>query len=442
MEIKRAIIEKLKKWKDSPSRKPLLLNGVRQCGKSWVLDRFGRTSFKNVVVLNFEGHDELNSFFEHSLSPRDILPQLRAYTSMPIEPNETLLVFDEVQLCPRAITSLKYFCEEAREYAVVAAGSLLGIALAANASFPVGKVDIIEMNPCSFNEYLNSVEPGLAEYALIAPIAPLPSAFEIKFTKRLKEYLALGGMPEVLSDYIDFQDAVKSDGVMDTIVKSYEADFAKHVPSQDVSKICLLWDAIPRQFAHENRRFFYGEVREGARAKDFECALQWLLNARLVRKVERAEIPELPLKASVDRKAFKLYLNDVGVLRKAAKLPVSIIPSGHDLFSDFKGRLTENFVLQQLNALGMDPVCYWYNSGGAAEVDFLIQFEDLVVPIEVKSGLSLNAKSLKTYRAKYKPELAVRLSLQNLRFDDGLLNVPLYLVGELPRLLALARKLR
>ncbi len=437
MQISRDIVQNLDTWKNSTRRKPLLLKGVRQCGKSWVLNHFGQSRFSNVVSLNFDKDPELNGFFEGSYEPRRILSALSAYTHEKILPQETLLIFDEIQACPRALNSLKYFCEDASEYAIAAAGSLLGLTLAHKGGFPVGKVEILELTPCSFKEYLRAVDAPLADYVEALALEPVLKPFEVRLTERFREYLTFGGLPEVLSTFIDTQDVWAADQVLDEVLQAYESDFSKNVPPHDIPKLGLIWKSIPEQFAKENRKFIYGEVRSGARAKDLEDALSWLLNASMVRKIDLAEVPEVPLLASTDRKTFKLYPCDVGVLRKLTKISPLVTLHSKDVFSDFKGRFAENYVVEQLCAAGVDPICYWFNPAGIAEVDFLIQSDHLVIPVETKSGLSLNAKSLKTFRQKYHSQLAIRTSMQNLRFDDGLLNLPLYLLSELPRYLKL-----
>ena len=439
MEIQRDITSQLLEWKKSPRRKPLLLKGVRQCGKSWALEQFGKRCFNNYVVFNFEKTPELEELFSDSYDPLRLLTALSAHCGQRILPEETLVIFDEIQLCPRALNALKYFCEDAPQYAIAAAGSLLGISLASKEGFPVGKVTILEMHPCSFHEYLRVAAPSLAEYLGNVTLTAIPAVLSAKLETHLREYLTVGGLPEVLDCFLESHDIWKADIILDSILQTYENDFSKHIPARDIPKLHLIWKSIPEQFARENRRFLYGEVRSGARAKDLEDALQWLQDASLVHKVACAEVPEMPLLASIDRKAFKLFPTDVGVLRKLAKLPPATILNSQDLFADFQGRLTENYVLEQLASLGISPICYWYNPVGKAEVDFLIQEDDLVVPIEVKSGHSRNAKSLKTFRATYRPPIAVRTSRNNLRLDDGLLNLPLYLLGEMPRLLKLAR---
>ena len=442
MQIERNIIRDLLEWKDSPRRKPLLLKGVRQCGKTWTLKHFGEKHFANVVEFTFDKDPGLASFFSGAYDAKRILSRLSAYCGEKIVPQETLVIFDEIQTCPDALNSLKYFCEDAPEYMVAAAGSLIGIALAAKdkTGFPVGKVDIRELTPCSFDEYLHAVDPSMHEYIKTIPLEPLADAFCSKLSIYLAEYLTVGGMPAAVNAFLETRDWQVVEQELDSILQAYEADFSKHIPAGDIPKLFQIWQSIPAQFARENRRFFYGEVRQGARAKDLEDALQWLINASMVQKVNAVEAPEYPLTAVMERKTFKLYPTDVGVLRKLARVSPEVTANSQDIFSDFKGRLAENLVLEQFYALGMKPVCYWFNSRGKAEVDFLIQDGNRIIPVEVKSGLSVNAKSLKFYRGLYKPGISIRASMKNLRLDDGLLNVPLYLLGELPRLLELAHK--
>lgn len=440
MQIERNIISDLLKWKESRLRKPLLLKGVRQCGKTWILKHFGEKFFANVVDFNFDKDPALAALFAGAYDPRKIIAQLSAYSGQRITPRDTLIIFDEIQNCPNALNSLKYFCEDAPEFMVAAAGSLIGIALAAQnkTGFPVGKVDIRELTPCSFDEYLRAVDPALHEYIKTIPLEPLAEAFCTKLSIYLSEYLTVGGMPAAVNAFLETRDWQIVEEELDSILQAYEADFSKHIPAGDIPKLNQIWRSIPAQFARENRRFFFGEVRQGARAKDLEDALQWLIDASMVQKVNAVEAPEYPLTAVMERKIFKLYPSDVGVLRKLAKISPAVTVNSPDIFSDFKGRLAENLVLEQFRALGMDPVCYWFNGRGKAEVDFLIQDGSRIIPVEVKSGLSLNAKSLKYYRSQYTPQILIRASMKNLRLDDGLLNVPLYLLGELPRLLELA----
>ena len=441
MQIERNIIRDLLEWKDSPRRKPLLLKGVRQCGKTWTLKHFGEKHFTNVVEFTFDKDPGLASFFSGAYDAKRILSRLSAYCGQKIVPQETLVIFDEIQTCPNALNALKYFCEDAPEYAIAAAGSLIGLALTAKdkTGFPVGKVDIRELTPCSFDEYLRAVDPAVHEYIKAIPLEPLEDAFCNKLSAYLSEYLTVGGMPAVMAAFIESRDLHVVEQELDSILQAYEADFSKHINSSDIPKLRMLWHSIPTQFAKENRRFMFGEVRHGARAKDLGDALQWLIDASMVRKVNAVGAPEYPLTAVAEQKIFKLYPSDVGVLRKLAMISPEITINSLDVFSDFKGRLAENLVLEQLCALGVKPVCYWFNGRGRAEVDFLIQSGNRIVPMEVKSGLNVNAKSLRSYRERYDPQISIRASMKNLRLDDGLLNIPLYLLGELPRFLELAR---
>lgn len=440
MKISRFLFHDLTQWKLSQDRKPLILNGVRQCGKTWLLKEFGKKEFKSYLYFNFEKDARLATFFGDNLDPQKIIQRFEAFTGTKIVPDKTLLIFDEIQTCPRALTSLKYFCEDAPKYMIAAAGSLLGLSLTKETSFPVGKVKILDLRPCSFKEFLKTVEPMLNEFMENAPLEPIPEAFSDKLSNYLREYLAFGGMPEVLSTWIDTHDVEMTEEKLDIVLRTYESDFSKHIPIGDIPKLFGIWNSIPAQFARENKRFFYSEVREGARAREFEDALQWLLNASMVYKVQMVNHPELPLLAYTDRKIFKLYLADVGVLRRLATLPSGPILNSQDVFSEFNGRLAENYIVEQLHSMRTSPICYWTSETGRAEVDFLIQDSEQIVPIEVKPGTNVKAKSFHVYREKYKPEVSVRTSMQNLRLDAGLLNVPLYLVGELPRFMKLAKE--
>lgn len=426
--IERFILKDLVAWQRSPYRKPLILRGVRQCGKTWILNEFGKRYFENTAYFNFERQNLLGEVFSGELAPKRILFELGTLARQKIIPGKTLIIFDEIQACPRALTALKYFCEETPEYHITAAGSLLGIALTAPDGFPVGKVNFLELAPCSFAEYLQAADSSLFEYtnSIVLP-EPIPGIFEERLSKYLNEYMTIGGMPAVVDSYLTDHDINQSENIQEEILKTYELDFSKHAPIKDIPKLFLLWQSIPQQLAHENARFIYGEVKNGARAKDLEDALRWLERANLIHRITRIEKPEIPLIAYEDRKSFKLYLADVGLLRKLAQIPASSILVNPDIFREYRGRLAENFVLQQLSALGVSPIHYW-TSGNMAEVDFVIQDNADVLPVEVKSGLNVKAKSLKVYREKYTPPQALRFSMQNLKLDNGLLNIPLYLI--------------
>ncbi len=432
--IERFLMDDLVTWKNSSRRKPLILRGVRQCGKTWLLKEFGTRHFDDTAYFNFEQQNRLSDIFRGELNPDQILLELGVVARKQIAPQKTLIVFDEVQACPRALTALKYFCEERPEYAVTAAGSLLGIALSSPEGFPVGKVSFLDLNPCSFAEYLRTADPELYQYTTgISTIAPLPAILSERLTKLLNEYLVMGGMPAVLNTFLEERNLQVAEAVQEEILKTYELDFSKHAPVRDIPKLFLLWKSIPMQLARENARFIYGEVKGGARAKDLEDALRWLEEAGLIRRVGRIEKPGIPLAAYEDRKSFKLYLADTGLLRKLAQIPAESILVNQDIFLEYKGRLAENYVQQQLTAMKFAPLYYW-TSGNKAEVDFVIQDETRVIPIEVKSGVNVRAQSLKVYRERYAPEYALRFSMQNLKSDDGLLNIPLYLIQQYPRL--------
>lgn len=427
--IERFILKDLIAWKNSPCRKPLILQGVRQCGKTWILQEFGRLHFEHTAYFNFERQNRLGEIFSGELDPKRILLELGVLAHQKIDPNQTLIIFDEIQTCPRALTALKYFCEETPDYHIVTAGSLLGISLASG-GFPVGKINFLELTPCSFAEYLQTIDKSLFEYTNMLPLEPIPGIFEERLAKYLNEYLTIGGMPAVLESYRSNHDLAQAENIQGEILKAYELDFAKHIPAKDINKLFLLWESIPQQLARENARFFYGEVKPGARAKDLEDTLRWLENDNLIHRVTRLEKPELPLSAYEDHKSFKLYLADTGLLRKLAKIPTSSTLLNPDIFREYRGRLAENFVLQQLIAMGGAPLHYW-TSGNQAEIDFMLQNDNQVIPIEVKSGLNAKAKSLKSYREKYHPKLALRFSMQNLKLDNDLLNIPLYLIHRL-----------
>lgn len=437
MRLKRDLFANLKSWKAKSGRKPLILNGVRQCGKTWLLKEFGQVCFNNTAYFNFDETPELAKFFEGDLNIQRLITGLGAFSEKPIKPETTLLIFDEIQSAPRALNSLKYFCENGPQYAVTAAGSLLGLTLASipNAGFPVGKVDFLELCPCTFREYLRAANPSLFEFGENSPLEPIPDALADRFKNQFFEYLGTGGMPESVSSFLENRDWEKVDEILNAVILSYKFDFTKHAGSrEEQQKLNLLWSSIPVQLGRGNDRFFFGEVRSGARARDLEDALHWIVDSRIGSKVDQVTIPQIPLSAYRERKNFKLYLSDTGVLRAAARISPAHFFNGTDLFAEFKGRYVENYVQQQLTALGYAPLSYW-TSGRTAEVDFLLETKWGIIPVEVKSGTNRNAKSLKLYRQKYSPPLAVRASLLNLKWEDGLLNIPLYLLHRLPEFL-------
>lgn len=437
--MKRFIIDDLRKWKDSKHRKPLILRGARQVGKTWILEEFGKEFENGFVTINFDKNPEHAQFFETTKDVRRILQNLAVSTGKKITP-QTLVIFDEIQACPAALNSLKYFCEDAPEYYVVSAGSLLGITL--SDGFPVGKVDFLDMGPMTFSEFLLACrDENLVEYIKsIDSIETIPDAFANPLTEKLKIYLTIGGMPEAVKIWSEEGDISEVDRILSAILDSYESDFGKHAPNFDVPKIRRIWTSLPSQLARENKKFLYSAVKEGARAREYENALEWLKNANVVGCVPRITKPGLPMSAYEDLGAFKIYMGDVGLLRKHSRLATSAFSEGNRLFTEFKGALTENFVLQTLLRHFDTKPYYW--SDTAHEVDFVIQKENDILPIEVKAGTNVHAASIKKYLNDFSEitPLAIRFSLKNLSFDGNILNVPLYLADELGKLIEITMK--
>jgi len=433
--LKRLIMNELVKWKSRRDRKPLILKGVRQCGKTYLLTQFGREYYDGIAYFNFEGNPALAERFEQDLDPRRILMELGILSGKQIKPQSTLIIFDEIQFCNTALTSLKYFYEQVPEYHIVCAGSLLGIALSGPLSFPVGKVDFLTMRPMSFYEFLlANGEQMLIEYLENADIETVPQMFADKLTTILKTYYITGGMPEVVAKWLEGQDLAEVERIQDVILNSYELDFAKHAPASDFPKLSLIWKSIPDQLAKENGKFVYGHVKPGARAKDLEDAMQWLISAGMVYKVIKIEKPSMPLSAYSNASYFKLFMSDIGLLRRMSRLPASSVYKETLSYSEFKGALTENYVLAELvNLRGEVP--YYWKSGNMAEVDFVAQFDENIVPIEVKASTNVKSRSLGVYRNKYAPEVSVRTSMLNLKIDEGLLNIPLYMIWAIEKLM-------
>ena len=437
--MKRFIIDDLRKWKDSKHRKPLILRGARQVGKTWILEEFGKEFANGFVTINFDKNPEHAQFFETTKDVRRILQNLAVSTGKKITPH-TLVIFDEIQACPAALNSLKYFCEDAPEYYVVSAGSLLGITL--SDGFPVGKVDFLDMGPMTFSEFLLACgDENLVEYIKsIDSVETIPDAFANPLTEKLKIYLTIGGMPEAVKIWSEEGDISEVERILSAILDSYESDFGKHAPNFDVPKIRRIWTSLPSQLARENKKFLYSAVKEGARAREYENALEWLKNANVVGCVPRITKPGLPMSAYEDLGAFKIYMGDVGLLRRHSRLATSAFSEGNRLFTEFKGALTENFVLQTLLRHFDTKPYYW--SDTAHEVDFVIQKENDILPIEVKAGTNVHAASIKKYLNDFSEitPLAIRFSLKNLSFDGNILNVPLYLADELGKLVEITMK--
>ena len=426
----RSPVNRLTEWKLSNRRKPLILLGARQVGKTWLTQEFGRQEYRQTVYINFERPNAPKTLFEKDFDIDRIITVLNAYTGLTITPEDTLIVFDEIQTARKGITSLKYFCEDAPQYQVIAAGSLLGINIHPEESFPVGKVNFLELHPMSFYEFLLAMgENGVAELIRKQDWENIVF-FKDKLINLLRYYLYIGGMPEAVADFAENRDWKKVRTIQNEILKTYRNDFSKHAPKDILPRINMVWESISVQLAKENKKFIYGAMKEGARAKDFEMAIQWLIDAGLLHKVYNLSKPGLPLNAYQELSAFKLYLNDVGLLGAMSNLKAKTIIEGDTLFSEYKGALTEQFVFQQLNLIEDLPI-YYFSPNSNLEIDFVIQNEnDEIIPIEVKAEENLQAKSLKTYCQKYQPLIAIRTSLSDYRQESWITNVPLYIVGD------------
>jgi hypothetical protein len=434
--MERSIMNELIAWKNRKRRKPLILKGVRQCGKTYILKKFGKENYEEVAYFNFEGNPALAERFDQDLDPKRILIELSILAKKLIKPQSTLIIFDEIQFCNKALTSLKYFHEQTPEYQIVSAGSLLGISLSKPLSFPVGKVDFLTLRPMSFYEFmLAHDEQMLLDYLEEINInTPVPQMFADKLITLLKMYYVTGGMPEAVAKWVDSKDVFEVERIQEVILNSYELDFAKHAPATDFPKLSLIWKSIPEQLAKENSKFVYGHVKPGARAKDLEDALQWLISAGMAYKVCKIEKPSMLLSAYANQNYFKLYMSDIGLLRKMARMPATSIFEESKLYSEFKGAITENFVLGELINLSGDVPYYW-KSGNTAEVDFIAQFGEKIVPIEVKSSTNVKSRSMGVYREKYNPDISVRTSMLNLKRDNSLVNIPLYLIWLIEKIL-------
>ncbi len=427
----RIAIQKLLQWKQSKRRKPLIIEGARQVGKTWLMKEFGRLAYADTVYINFDSNSTMAELFASDLNTDRLIMGLELYAGRKIDPDNTLLIFDEVQEVPKALTSLKYFYENAPQYHIVCAGSLLGIALHEGTSFPVGKVDFLKLYPLSFREFLMATERERFAKLTEQPDDPMIANFRQTYIDALKQYYFVGGMPEAVQSFAENKDFNEVREIQKRILTAYEQDFSKHAPSEIVPKIRMLWNSIPPQLAKENKKFIYGLVREGARAKDYETAIMWLSDCGLVHKVSRVDTAGIPLKAYEDLKAFKLFVVDVGLLGCMAGLRQRTLLDGNDLFTEFKGALTEQYVCQQLKTMEDLGVYYYTNDRGTCEIDFVVDTGELVVPVEVKAEVNLKAKSLKVYREKFSPELSVRTAMTDYKKEDRLVNLPLYMIDRL-----------
>ena len=425
--MQRFILKKLIEWKESKYRKPLILKGARQVGKTYILKQFGKENYEGVAYFNFDHDEDLYNLFENTKDPKRILEQLAFIYGKAIIPGKTLIIFDEIQECPNALNSLKYFYEEANEYHIACAGSLLGIRLS-HTSFPVGKVDFLNMYPMTFSEFLIADNAqNLVDYMdSLEKIEKIPDIFFNQLEEKLKAYFIIGGMPEAVSAWVNEKDMELVNKIQDNILSAYESDFSKHTQDSEANKISLIWNSIPSQLAKENKKFLYQVVKEGARAREYENALNWLNDANLIYKIYNVTKADFPLKAYNDLSAFKIYMNDVGLLRKMSNLDSKIVVEGDKLFEEFKGAFTENYVLNMLTStLNLVPNYYTFDRN---EIDFVVQYKNNIIPIEVKANKSTNNTSLTKYNEKFNNELSVRFSMNNLSKDGKILNIPLFLI--------------
>lgn len=430
--MKRDIYHHLEQWKNSPRRKPLVLNGARQVGKTYSLKHFGKSSYAKMAYLNFEKDEKLSQYFEDTLDPKQLIKFISIHTNVDIEPGNTLIIFDEIQHSPKALNSLKYFCEEANNYHVAAAGSLLGVKMAGSQGFPVGNVNFLHLYPLTFFEFLSALGENKMRSFLeeIHSFEPIPPPMHDKLILQLKFYLFVGGMPEAVAEYAKTENLKTVREVQEEILNAYERDFAKHAPPHEIMKITTVWKQVHRQLAKENKKFVFAAIRKSARGRDYEESIQWLSDAGLIHKSYLATAPKFPLSAYADNDIFKIFLVDVGLLGAQSSLPPQTVIEDNHLFTEFKGALTENYVAQELIATGYKGLYYWA-SEGIAEIDFLIEGDHEIDPLEVKSGSSQKKKSLLVYNQKYAPEKLLRATTMNLKHDGDIYNYPLYLVSRI-----------
>lgn len=430
----RIAMEKLLKWKQSKRRKPLIIEGARQVGKTWLMKEFGRQAYADTVYINFDSNSRMAELFASDLDTERLIMGLELYIGRKIDPENSLLIFDEVQEVPRALTSLKYFYENAPEYHIVCAGSLLGIALHQGTSFPVGKVDFLKLYPLSFKEFLMATGKERFAELLGKRDFPMITSFKQLYIDALKQYSFIGGMPEAVQSFVENKDFNEVREIQKRILAAYEQDFSKHAPVEIVPRLRMLWNSIPSQLAKENKKFIYGLIREGARAKDYETAIMWLSDCGLVHKVTRVNAAGIPLRAYEDLKAFKLFVVDVGLLGCMTGLRQRTLLEGNDLFVEFKGALTEQYVCQQLKTMEDLDVYYYTNDRGSCEVNFIIDTGEQVVPVEAKAEVNLRAKSLKTYYEKFSPQISVRTSMADYKREEWLVNLPLYAIDQITQI--------
>ena len=435
--MKRDIYSKLLKWKTSKRRKPLLLKGSRQVGKTYILQEFGAREYDKIAYFNFEEISSLDDFFQRDLIPDKILSNLSIQVGFEIRPEHHLVIFDEIQNSNAALNSLKYFNEKANEYHIAAAGSLLGVMLSKPRTFPIGKVNFLNLYPMTFLEFLDAVdESGLRDLIenKTSDFSPYPMPFHERLIELLRVYFFIGGMPEAVKEYAESGNFSEVRTIHSEIINSYLLDFAKHTTPTEIPKINLIWDSIPAQLAKENKKFIFSAVRKSARAREYEIAIQWLENAGLITKSYQVNTAKYPLKGYMNRNIFKVFMLDIGILAAMTKLPKNILIEGDRLFTEFKGAFVENYVAQQLQSEKEVDLFYW-TSNGRAEVDFIIEYNERIFPLEVKAGISPKSKSLSVYAKQFKSQTLTRCTLLNLRQDGNIFNFPLYAINLFPDLL-------
>jgi predicted AAA+ superfamily ATPase len=436
--MKRDLYVKLLEWKSSSRRKPLLLQGARQTGKTHILKEFGRNEYENTVYCNFEEDTDLDSFFQRNLNPEQILAALSIYMNLEIRTGRDLVIFDEIKASNRALNSLKYFAEQKNDVHIAAAGSLLGVKLSGPGSFPVGKVNFFHLYALTFLEFLDAM--GESRYRkLLETIdepVPLAEAFHSHLIDLLRRYYFIGGMPEVVKHFAVSGDGWEAREIQEEIIKSYVLDFAKHAPATDIPKLTQIWDSIPRHLARENKKFVFSAVKKGARARAYENALTWLEDTGLIYRANAVETPKHPLKHYADAGSFKVYAHDVGLLGAMASAPVELLVQGERLFNEYEGAFVENYIAQQLVSHFNKSLYYWRSKGGKAELDFLCEFGGRICPLEVKAGINPKSKSLKSFDLQFNPASLARTNLLNLKKDGKIYNLPLYAVSLLPDLIA------
>jgi predicted AAA+ superfamily ATPase len=436
--MKRDIYAKLLSWKSSPRRKPLLLQGARQTGKTFILKEFGRNEYGNTVYCNFEENPDLDQFFQRDLNPGRVLAELSIYMNLEIRPEADLIIFDEIQVSNRALNSLKYFAEQKSDVHIAAAGSLLGVKLSGPGSFPVGKVNFLHLYPMTFMEFLTAMEESRYRKLLedVDAFVPLTEAFHIHLIDLLRRYYFVGGMPEAVKLFAETGNGWETRKTQEEIIKSFVLDFAKHAPATDIPKLTQIWDSIPKHLARENKKFVFSAVKKGARGRAYENALTWLEDAGLIYRANAVASAKQPLRHYADTGCFKVYALDVGLLGAIAKSPVELLAQGERLFNEYEGAFVENYVAQQLVSHFPQKLYYWRSKGGRAELDFLCQFADQIFPLEVKAGINPKSKSLKSFDLQFKPSRLARTNLLNFKKDGKICNLPLYAVSLLTALIA------